>query len=111
MPDGKTITMDVAPSDAVGVVKAFIRGKEGIPKNQQRLTFAGVQLENNSTLKDYNIQKDSTLHLMLRIVGGAPKTCKQNLKHDSVRKERLQLSRDRVIESLGSSKLYPEVRV
>jgi hypothetical protein len=63
-------------------------------------------------LKDYNIQKDSTLHLMLRIVGGAPKTCKQNMmKHDSVRKERLQQSRDRVIESLGSSKLYPEVRV
>ena len=58
MPDGKTITMDVAPSDAVGVVKAFIREKEGIPKNQQRLTFAGRQLDDGSTLNENNIQKD-----------------------------------------------------
>ena len=71
MPDGKTITMNVAPSDTIGVVKAFIREKEGIPKNQQRLTFAGVQLANDGMFKDYNIQNDSTLHLMLRIVGGA----------------------------------------
>ena len=63
MPDGKTITMNVAPSDTIGVVKAFIREKEGIPKNQQRLTFADMQLENDSTLKDYNIQKDFLMNV------------------------------------------------
>ena len=110
MPDGKTITQDVAPSDTVGVVKAFIQEKEGIPRDQQRLTFADVQLENDGTLKDYNIKKDSTLHLMLALRGGVKKAndkgCKKN---ETLRKERLLETSKRVVESLGTMGLYPEV--
>ena len=64
---GNTITLEVEPTDSIGIIKQRIQDKESFPRDQQRLTFAGKRLEDAHTLSYYNIQEESTLHLVVHL--------------------------------------------
>lgn len=67
---GKTVTLDTQPSDSIESIKNKLQDREGIPNYEQRLIFAGKQLEDDKILSDYNISKESVVHLALRLRGG-----------------------------------------
>ena len=93
-PTGKTITMDVENTFTISNIKALVKDKEGIPTKQQRLLFNDFQLEDGYTISDYDIQKESTITLMLAIKGGGKRAKPVASDAEKVERPALRLTGD-----------------
>ena len=88
LPKGKTITMDVGASHTINNIKAIIKDREGIPMKQQRLFYQDQQHEDGYSISDYDIQKESMLHLGLSLRGGGRQVVMKATKKETIEKKR-----------------------
>jgi hypothetical protein len=78
---GKTITVEVEPDESIESLKNKVQSKEGVPPNQQRLLFGGKQLDSRKSISDYDIEDESTMHMVLRLRGGEVEEEEQRWRH------------------------------